>query len=226
MQSPLTTILFDMDNTLFDLIGAQVAACNAVAEFFGRSDGEILFEEYFLSNHRGFESHENISDYMQDHGLPDNGNYDKARRIYEHVKLEQIFPYDGVEQTIRSLSETGYNMAIITDAHSYDATRRLEKTTLLPHFDGIIAFDMVMAKKPSPVPFLAALEMMKAVPGNTLLVGDSPRRDIYPARELGIRTVYARYGDRFSQVRDCPDADFIINRMDELLPIIRSITPE
>ena len=223
MRSPLTTILFDMDNTLFDLVGAQNTACNAVAAFFGRNDGDMLYENYFLSDFRGFESHENIHDYMHDHNLPDNGNYPAACRIYEQVKLDSIVPYDGVRETLLALQDHGYNMAIITDAHSRDATRRLEKSGLLPHFAGIIAFDLVGVKKPAPVPFLTALEMMRAGPENTLLVGDSPRRDIHPARALGISTVYARYGDRFSRVRECPDADFIINGMDELLPIINTL---
>jgi putative hydrolase of the HAD superfamily len=64
--------------------------------------------------------------------------------------------------------------------------------------------------------------MMRAEKEQTLLVGDSPRRDIRPARDLGLHTVYARYGDRFSKERECPEADYSINGMDELLPIIRS----
>ena len=29
-QKPIKCLLFDMDNTLFDLVGAQIAACDAV----------------------------------------------------------------------------------------------------------------------------------------------------------------------------------------------------
>jgi putative hydrolase of the HAD superfamily len=220
MKSPVTTVLFDMDNTLFDLVGAQIAACNAVAGFIGQTDGRSLFEDYFMSDHHGFESHENIRDYLCDHTLPDGSVYREACHIYETVKLDNIVPYDGVCSTLEELQVRDIPMAIITDAHSRDATKRLEKSGLFGYFDGMVAFDMVRVKKPSHEPFLFALEMMQAGPDTTLLVGDSPHRDIRPARDLGMQTVYAKYGDRFSSLRECPDADFCINRMDELLQIL------
>ena len=86
LQKPVTTILFDMDNTLFDLVGAQISACHAVAKFLGNDDGDALFE-YFLRPARGFESHENILDYMIDRSLSHDGMYKKSCRIYETVKL-------------------------------------------------------------------------------------------------------------------------------------------
>jgi len=222
MPELVNTILFDMDNTLFDLVGAQLAACTAVAGSVGQADGDVLFSKYFLSGRHGYESHENIRDYLSDREIPEDGNYSRARRIYETVKLDSIIPYDGVSPTLAQLREQGFHMGIITDAHSRDATRRLEKTGLLLFFDGIVTFDMVMVKKPSPEPFLVGLDMMKATSSSAILVGDSPRRDIRPARDLGIRTVYARYGDRFSLPRECPEADFSINGLEELLPIIQS----
>jgi putative hydrolase of the HAD superfamily len=225
MRLPVTTLLFDMDNTLFDLVDAQIAACHAVAEHLGQADGTTLFDHYFMSDLRGFESHENIRDYLRDRSIPENGNFHTACRIYETVKLDRITPYAGVLPTLEKFRRDGFHMAIITDAHSRDATRRLERSGLLPFFDGMVAFDMVGVKKPAREPFLCALEMLRAGPGETLLVGDSPRRDIRPARDLGICTVYARYGDRFSDIRECPDADFIINAMDELIPIIDSFSP-
>jgi putative hydrolase of the HAD superfamily len=222
MKFPLTTVLFDMDNTLFDLVGAQIAACHAVAGSLGRSDGESLFTDYFLKGRHGFESHENIREYLNDRSLPADGNYRSACVIYEKVKLDNIVPYPGVLETLSGLRQQGFHMGIITDAHSRDATRRLERCGLLQFFDGLVSYDMVMVKKPAPEPFLFALEMMRAVPESTLLVGDSPRRDIRPARDLGICTVYARYGDRFSLIRECPEADFIVNGMDELAGIVTS----
>jgi len=208
-----------MDNTLFDLVGAQIASCREVARSFGNDDGDELFA-YFLRPDRGFEAHENILDYMQDRKIPDNGNYPAACRLYETAKLRHITPYDGVVTTLESLRENGYRMGIVTDAHSRDATRRLEKAALLHYFDGMVTYDMVQVKKPAREPFLFALEMLKSGFSETLIVGDSPRRDIEPCRQMGIRTVYARYGDRFSRTRDYTGADFIIDSMDQLPGIL------
>jgi putative hydrolase of the HAD superfamily len=213
-----------MDNTLFDLVGAQIAACRAVAEYLGQSDGDVLFEEYFMSDYRGFESHENIRDYLEDRKLPVENHYREACRRYEDAKLGYIVPYEGIPAALMKFRADGFHMGIITDAYSRDATRRLEKSGLLPFFDGVVSYDMVMVKKPAHDPFLCALEMMRAGSDETVLIGDSPRRDIRPARDLGMRTIYARYGDRFSEVRECPEADFVINQADELVPIIDGFT--
>ncbi len=219
----ITTLLFDMDNTLFDLVGAQIDSCHAVTKFLGTGDGDALFE-YFLRPVRGFESHENILDYMNDRSLSPEEKYKDACRIYEKEKLRSITPYPGVIATLETLRQCGYPMGIVTDAHSKDATLRLEKAGLLEFFCGMVTFDMVGVKKPSPDPFLVALEMMRAKTHEVLLVGDSPRRDIEPCRLLGIRSVYARYGDRFSDDRSEFSADFTIDAMDELPGILANIT--
>lgn len=223
LQKSITTVLFDMDNTLFDLVGAQIASCHAVTKFLGNGDGDALFE-YFLRPARGFESHENILDYIVDRSLSSDGMYKNACRIYETGKLHHITPYPGVMETLEVLRECGYPMGIVTDAHSKDATLRLEKVGLLPFFCGMVTYDMVGVKKPAPDPFLFALEMMKAKTHEVLLVGDSPRRDIEPCRKLGICSVYARYGDRFSDDRNKSDADFTIDALDELPGILAGLS--
>jgi putative hydrolase of the HAD superfamily len=84
----------------------------------------------------------------------------------------------------------------------------------------MVSYDMVKVKKPDPEPFRLALEMLNAGPGETVLVGDSPRRDIEPCRNLGIRTVYARYGDRFARDRTKVAADYCIDSPRDLLEIL------
>jgi putative hydrolase of the HAD superfamily len=220
--SAVTTLLFDMDNTLFDLVEAQVAACHAVVKYLGRNDGEDLFS-YFLTPNHGFESHENIRQYMEERHIPADGTYRTVCRVYEEVKLRSIFPYEGVFGTLQSLHERGYLMGIVTDAHSRDAALRLEKTGLLPFFCCVVSFDMTGIKKPAHDPFLFALEIMKAHAAEAVLIGDSPRRDIEPCRSLGIKTVYARYGDRFSHDRTNVPADFVIDTMGELPEVLQRL---
>jgi len=218
LQKHITTLLFDMDNTLFDLVGAQIAACQAVAEHLGQDDGKELFS-YFLTPAHGFESHENIRQFMVERNIPVNGSYRTACQVYEKIKLQSIFPYEGISETLQLLHEQGYLMGIVTDAFSRDATLRLEKTGLLPFFCCMVSFDMIKVKKPSPEPFLFALEIMKAHAQEAVLIGDSPHRDIEPCRALGIRTVYA-YGDRFSRDRTNVPADFVIDTPEELHDIL------
>jgi putative hydrolase of the HAD superfamily len=222
-QKPISAVLFDMDNTLFDLVGAQIAACQEVTRSLGVTEENLLFP-YFLRPLHGFESHENILDFIRDRGIPVSGSYDGARRIYEQEKIRFITPYPGVVHTLRHIRDQGLPLGIVTDAHSRDAVMRLEKAGLLPFFSCMVTYDLVRVKKPAPEPFIAALDMLKFMADEVLFVGDSPRRDIEPGKTLGFRTVYARYGDRFSDDRSSVQADYTIDTMAELPEILSSLS--
>jgi putative hydrolase of the HAD superfamily len=218
-EKPIRAVLFDMDNTLFDLVEAQIAACNAVVHHLGRDDGEELFS-YFLHTAHGFESHENIREYLNARRIPTNGTYDAACRIYDTEKLRHIVPYPGVTATLFAIRQQGYLMGIVTDAEKKDAALRLEKCGIRSLFDCVVTFDMVQKKKPAPEPFRYALREMNVSKEEILLVGDSPRRDIEPCRALGIRTAYARYGDRFSSGREAVLSDYVMDSMNQLPAIL------
>jgi putative hydrolase of the HAD superfamily len=218
-QKPVRALLFDMDNTLFDLVGAQMAACQAVTRSLGFIEENPLYP-YFLRPVHGYESHENILDFIRDRGMPDPGPFENARRIYEQEKIRNIIPYAGVVDTLSYFRDLELPMGIITDAHSRDAVRRLEKAGLLSFFSCMVTYDLVGVKKPAYEPFLAALDMLQSTADEVLLVGDSPRRDIEPGKSLGFRTAYARYGDRFSDDRSSVRADYILDSITELPEIV------
>ena len=222
-RKPVRALLFDMDNTLFDLVGAQMAACTAVTRLLGVTEENSLFP-YFLRPVHGFEAHENILDFMHDRGIPGSDLYDGARRMYEREKLHAITPYPVVVGTLALIRDLGLPMGIVTDAHSRDAVRRLEKAGLLYFFSCMVTYDMVRVKKPAHEPFIIALDMLKSAADEVLLVGDSPRRDIEPGKTLGIRTVYARYGDRFSDDRSTVESDFTLDTMAELPEILAGLS--
>ena len=160
-QKPIRALLFDMDNTLFDLVGAQIAACDCVVRHLGHDDGDELFS-CFLTGSHGFESTENIRQYMQERRIPTNGMSQEACRIYATEKLRHITPYPGVTKTLRAIRGMGFPTGIVTDAEKADATLRLDKCGLSPFFDCRITFDMVGVKKPAPDPFLTALGTISA----------------------------------------------------------------
>nr|WP_243684833.1 HAD family hydrolase [Methanosarcina barkeri] len=58
-----------------------------------------------------------------------------------------------------------------------------------------MAADTTGTKKPDTAHFLFALKVLGIKPEETLVVGDNIKRDMVPARKLGLRTAYASYGD-------------------------------
>jgi putative hydrolase of the HAD superfamily len=70
---------------------------------------------------------------------------------------------------------------------------------------------MTGTKKPSPEIFLHSLNKLKIYPCQALFIGDSLRRDIEPAKKIGMVTAYAAYGDRnVKEERSCR-ADYYLN---------------
>lgn len=54
LQKPIRVVLFDWDNTPFDLVAAQMDACSAVVHRTGEDTGGTLVS-YFLRDIHGFE---------------------------------------------------------------------------------------------------------------------------------------------------------------------------
>lgn len=208
-------VLCDMDNTLFDLIRAKREACRSVIDYLGEGDPETLFSQFLRGVH-GFEDHENISDYLHDLGVYDGEAFEVCCRIYEDVKLDLVEAYPGVEETLRSLRDGGIGLAVVTDAESFQAQRRLEKTGLIDYFETIVTPDLSGRRKPEPDSLIYALRRLGVAPRGAMMVGDSAVRDIAPGRRLGMVTAFAAYGDwRESRVADV-GADIILSEFAQL----------
>ncbi len=217
----LTCIMFDMDNTLFDFVHAKTQACQKIVNHIGCGNALELFQ-YFRRPGCGFEDWNNIRDYICDIGVFSQSMYDECCHIYETEKLRAVDPYPNAVPTIRELKEMGLKIAILTDAHSTNAKKRLEKTGVSKWLDALFCADITGSSKPSHQTFLFALEALDLQPYETLFVGDSLRRDIVPSKALGMYTAYAAYGDRNNDTYkryETASPDFILNDISEVLDL-------
>jgi putative hydrolase of the HAD superfamily len=216
-------IIFDMDNTLFDLVAAKYEACRTVVRHFGRDDWEDLFN-YFMRPAYGFEDWRNIRDYLVDRDIFSPADYHLSCSNYETVKLGAIRPYPGISDLLGNLKTRGIPLALLTDADMVHARARLGVSGFKGLFDHLVTFEMTGRKKPDHAPFLLALKKLDLEATDTAMIGDSPVRDLAPAREIGMHTVYARYGDRLAGTRgeitghECIDT--IAELEDLLMPLI------
>ncbi|TGC11583.1 HAD family hydrolase [Methanolobus halotolerans] len=211
-NSSIKGIIFDMDNTLFDLVEAKIFACSAVVQYLEKGNSHELFG-YFRRGKHGFESTENISDYMKDSGFFSEKNFLECCSIYEKEKIRSVKLYPGVRETIQKLRSMNIMLSILTDAEMKNARPRLEKVELFDSFDSLFTYDITGWKKPSHRTFIHALDSMGLQPQETLFVGDSLVRDIVPSKQLGMLAAYAIYGDRNPE----KDRDNIMERPDHVL---------
>jgi putative hydrolase of the HAD superfamily len=220
LKRKIKAVIFDLDNTLVDFVEAKIKACRAVVERIGCGDENELLQ-YFLRWKYGFESHENLADYLRDKGVFSEELYRECCRIYDEVKLESIEVYPGITEVLEKLKEAGVKLAVVTDAENGHALARLQKTGLLKYFDVVVSADITGKRKPEPDSILLALEMLGVDVAEAAVVGDSIRRDIEAGKKLGMLTIYAAYGDRNFFESKSGEADFTAKRPGDILKILK-----
>jgi putative hydrolase of the HAD superfamily len=123
-----------------------------------------------------------------------------------------------VNKTFMVLAKSGMKLAVVSDAPSREAWMRIYYLNLYHFFDVVITFDDSGERKPSAKPFQMALKAMELQPDETIMVGDWPERDVVGAKQIGMKTAFARYGDTFGTVHS--GADWVLDDISELIQII------
>jgi putative hydrolase of the HAD superfamily len=215
----ITAIIFDMDNTLFDFVEAKLIACAAVIAYMKVPVEPVVLLKYFLRPIHGFESHEHIRDFLRDNNCYSEDTFTRCCAIYDDEKVAAITPYPHVAETLSELRGRGLKLAVVTDAHNGNALKRLRKAGLEEYFDAIVTMDMHGKAKPSPEPFQFAMNELGVTASETMLVGDSIRRDIVPAKALGMLAVHAVYGDRNFHEGERDGADYLIHGIRDVIGV-------
>jgi putative hydrolase of the HAD superfamily len=83
------------------------------------------------------------------------------------------------------------------------------------YFNPIIVSGDFGYRKPDHRLFTAALKALKLTPENVLFVGNDMFRDIYPANQLGIKSVFFS-SNQGSKQHDCAKPDYIIYQFSEM----------
>jgi putative hydrolase of the HAD superfamily len=222
----IKAIIFDLDNTLIDFMKMKRLSCEAAMDAMisaglriSKKKGlKILFRLYMKY---GLEYQKIFQVFLKkvigkiDYGIMASGIV-AYRRVKEHL----LYPYPNALPVLNKLKKK-YKLVILSDAPRIQAWIRLVAMGLYDKFDYVITFDDTKVRKPNHKPFLFALKKLKLKPNECVMIGDSLLRDISPAKKLGFKTVFAKYGylgKRFSG-KSKIKADYIIRDAKELLKI-------
>lgn len=138
---------------------------------------------------------------------------------YRKAREAALKPYPGVLHTLIELIKMGLKLAVVSDAPSKEAWLRLCYINFHHYFDAVITYDETRERKPSAVPFQMALQKLNLKPEDCLMIGDWAERDIVGAKLVGMKTVFARYGDTFNTIN--PESDYDIKSITELIDIVK-----
>jgi putative hydrolase of the HAD superfamily len=116
------------------------------------------------------------------------------------------------------LLKMGLKLAVVSDAPAREAWLRLCYLNFHHIFDQVITYDDTGQRKPHEAPFRKALELLDVTPPEALMVGDWPERDVVGAAKVGMKTVFARYGDTFGTHNS--EATYDIDDISQLIDIV------
>ena len=100
--------------------------------------------------------------------------------------------FDGAIEILDYL-RPNYKLHIITNGFKEVQHGKLNKANIMHYFQTVTNSEMVGAKKPHPKIFSHALQMAKADPSQSLMIGDNYEADIMGAMDLGFDTILFNY---------------------------------
>lgn len=213
----LTTVLFDLDDTLIDSFDARSSALERVFVRFNvldRSPRDFMRD---LGGNQLMTALEELeSELGQRVGL-----YETYRELYWTEETDTIRPYPGVKPLLSAIKADGLSTGLVTQkrrnftiaGRSAGAMREIRQAGLSEAFPVVIGMEDVTRFKPHPEGIRLAMRLLGAAPEHTLMVGDS-FPDMEAGRAAGCWTCHATWG--------LPEG---AGALDEVQPDIVAATP-
>lgn len=221
----IKAVIFDLDNTLVDFMAMKRQAIDAAINAMRDAGFNLPAEEI----------RKRIDAIYQEKGMEfqsvfDELLYNAFSKIdykilcsgivaYRRAREAALVPYPHVYLTLTELLRMNLKLAVVSDAPAREAWLRLCYLNFHHLFDVVVTFDDTGERKPNPGPFRKALERLGVKPEEALMVGDWAERDVVGAKQVGMKTVFARYGDTFGTVHS--NADYDIDDIVEVIDIVK-----
>lgn len=189
--APFSTLLIDLDDTLFeerDYVRSGFAAVAAKLPFlapgveWGKEDSVVA--EMMATLDR--EGRGRVFDSLFD----TRGIAPQPELIRDLVKLyrqhqPEISLYDGTEDTLAALA-IRYRLALVTNGDVSMQRSKVAALNIEKFFHAIIYCDEQVAPKPDPAGLHAALKVLDEHSGRAVMIGDNPHTDGLAASAVGI----------------------------------------
>lgn len=220
----IRSVIFDLDNTLVDFMAMKRQAIDAAVHAMvdaglGLSKEEAKARIDAIYKERGIEFQSVFDQLLYDEFKKLDYKILSAGVIaYRRAREAALVPYPHVTLTLVELIKKGILLAVVSDAPAREAWLRLSYLNFHHLFHAVVTFEDTGERKPAPGPFRKALSLLNVKPEEALMVGDWAERDMIGAGNLGMKTVFARYGDTFGTVET--HADYEINDIKEVLTIV------
>ena len=131
----------------------------------------------------------------------------------EHI-ADDSAPFDGVVETLETLSARGATLVVVTNKRSDLSELLLGKINLTRHFAAIVGPDRVSERKPSGAHLIEAIKSVGGDPARAVMVGDAAP-DAGTAKDANIPCVLVSFGYTPIPVEDL-GGDIIVDAFEDV----------
>ena len=229
----IRSVVFDLDNTLYDYDAAHAPAFQALTDYACRAFD--LTPEEFVQRHRAAEKelgrrcgpncaavHNRLIRYQVLLEALDRpiSRAPEMSRLYWSTLLDAMKPYPGAIRTLERLREMGLAVGVGTNMTADKQYEKLIRIGAMERIDFLVTSEEVTAEKPDRRLFDACAIKARCEPGQCLFVGDSLEKDVKGALAAGMRAAW------FHPDRDGvegPPGVPVLREMSELIELTKAM---
>jgi putative hydrolase of the HAD superfamily len=226
----ITTVIFDLDDTLYDEVDYCRSGFGAVADFLADRPGcpsakqifETLWKEFSRGNHK---TTFNVA--LEQLGIQyDAALIERLIEVYRsHIPSIKL-PRESAD-CLRKLSR-GYSLGLLTDGFLPAQQLKVQALGIEKYFKCIIYTEQLGRNcwKPSPVGFEKLLQTLNAKPQNTVFLGNDEKKDFIAPNKLGLSTIrIIRPAGMHIEPADRPSAaaQYIIHNLSDLPALLERL---
>lgn len=233
MKNIVKAILFDIDDTLYDRVLAQVKVLEIMVQSL-----PLLFNNLQISKIRGaFLESDRITTADFSAGVSSTNIRDSRSRLFLKLlgisesnteKITEIYvqqyprcntPLTGAVQLIRELS-LRYKLGAISNGLPDVQYRKLETLGLRKMLSCIILSEEIGIRKPDVRIFLKAVGALDVLPAQCLHIGDSYASDVVGAMNAGMKSCWFNHSKTSLSAGDL-EPDFTVKDLLEIPALLK-----
>ncbi len=216
MKETIKAVLFDLDGVLVKSMPYHLRAW----EWAFQKNG-ISVNQQTLALHEGLRSADMAREIAKNAGIIiDDAKIDQIvleKRTY-YQEIAKIEFYSNAIELIKTIQKIPLQLAIVTSCVRNSLNRAIPEA-IQPLFEYIVTGDEIKNGKPKPDPFLSASRHLQRFPSECLVIENAPL-GIQAAKAAGMPCVAIT---TTLEKQFLTGADFIINDLGEILPIIQKL---
>lgn len=189
----ITTVVFDLDDTLYDEIEYCKSGLTAVSEFLADSPGRKSPDRIFTALWDQFTAGNRSKTFnaaLDTLGIQyDDERIQELIRVYRCHTPKIALPADS--RNVLSELKAKYTLALLTDGFLLAQQLKVQALGIEGYFKMIVYTEQLGREcwKPSPVGFEKIIQSLNELPARMVYIADNEKKDFIAPNKLGFSTV-------------------------------------